>query len=111
MKRLLFLVTPALMGMQVTTPKMSKKVSWDKDMNSYPLPGQVQMEDDIAYLDSAYQQMKDKINEQTRVIKDLMASVSYAHKRIDFIQDSLENINRRVNRLPWYKRLNCFKRR
>jgi hypothetical protein len=86
-------------------------VSFEPDVNQTPLPGQVELEDDVKYLHIGYDQAREIINRQSVVIKELRASVNYAHKRIDYLQDSLANLNKRVNRLPWYKRMNCFKKR
>ena len=91
--------------------KIARHVSFESDMNQTPLPGQVELQNDVRYLYIGYDQARYIINRQSDIIQELRASVNYAHKRIDFLQDSLANLNKKVNRLPWYKRLNCFKKR
>jgi hypothetical protein len=91
--------------------KIARHVSFESDMNQTPLPGQVELQDDVKYLHMGYDKARETINQQSAVIQDLMASVNYAHKRIDFLQDSLANLNKKVNRLPWYKRMNCFRKK
>jgi uncharacterized coiled-coil DUF342 family protein len=91
--------------------KLPKRVSFESDMNQSPLPGQVQLQDDVQYLHMGYDKARETINQQSTIIRELQASISYAHKRIDFLQDSLANLNKKVNRLPWYKRMNCFRKK
>ena len=95
------------MGMQ--KHDMQKHVSFASNLQT--LPGQVDVLEDIQYLYLDYDQARYVINKQDKAIKELRASVNHAHKRIDFLLESLENLNKKVNKRPWYKRLSCFKRR
>ncbi len=113
MKRLLLFLVLPLCAMSPKSPKgkLPKRVSFESDMNQSPLPGQVQLQDDVQYLHMGYDKARETINQQSTIIRELQASISYAHKRIDFLQDSLANLNKKVNRLPWYKRMNCFRKK
>jgi peptidoglycan hydrolase CwlO-like protein len=114
MKRLLLFLILPLVAMSSKTRDNVKKdrhVSFESDMNQSPLPGQVELQDDVQYLHIGYDKARETINQQSYIIKELQASVSYAHKRIDFLQESLANINKKINRLPWYKRMNCFRKK
>jgi len=114
MKRLMFFLVFPICSMPPKTRdkiKIARHVSFESDMNQTPLPGQVELQNDVRYLYIGYDQARYIINRQSDIIQELRASVNYAHKRIDFLQDSLANLNKKVNRLPWYKRLNCFKKR
>lgn len=91
-------------------PKPCKNVSFDKDMNLAYLPNQVQLEDDIHYLDIAYTQMRDRINDQSRRINVLNSEVKDVTQALHNTLTRLEAVERRLNKLPWYKRMNCFKR-
>lgn len=90
-------------------PKIQKKVSWEKDINEYPLPGQVQ--DDLDYLNTAYNHMREKVREQGATIRVLDRELHDYMIRTDYLDQRLKALENRVLRKPWYKRMfSCFKK-
>lgn len=107
MNKLLIFLLPTML---LAGPKnIQRHVSWDRDINSLPLPGQIQ--DDIEYLDAAYEHMRDKINEQNKTIRVLNTELHTYMIRTDLIVQRLEKLEKKAFKKPWYKRMfSCFKK-
>jgi hypothetical protein len=88
-----------------------RHVSFDKDMNSIPLPGQVELRDDVEYLHIAYDKTRDVIHRQEGSLQFIGQSLHVYMDRTDSLLKRIESLERKINKRPWYKRMNCFRRR
>ena len=122
MKRLLFLIIFPLCAMSPkSTPRQKKfdrHVSFESDLNICPLPGQVQLCNDVDYLHAAYNQAREVINKQSIAIERLENSLSVYDQelhaymiRTDNLVLRIKYLEQKASILPWYKRINCFRRK
>lgn len=128
MKRLLLLLTLPLCGMNNNVHRRNN--NFDIHIVNV-LPGQVNeqletipeeslnnvddmvcdiacMQNQISYLTKEVHELRKIVKDQKETIHDIKYEAFRLKNKLDF---ELNVIHQKINKKPWYKRLNCFKRK